>query len=53
MNDLNENSACSSVVSADAGCSSFELKPKKKDICIHKKDTPGSVPESVFKEEEL
>lgn len=58
MNDLKnkeENGACSVREDAlSAEFSNFELKPKKKDICIHKK-TPGSLPEtaSAIKEEEV
>lgn len=58
MNDFkskDENGACG-VRDEDAKIehSNFELKPKKKDICIHKKTT-GTFPDTdkTIKEEEV
>lgn len=51
-----ENGACGVREEEDAKSeqSNFELKPKKKDICIHKKAV-GSIPntENSIKEEEV
>lgn len=56
MNDFkkDETGACGSE---DGEFSNFELKPKKKDICIHKKTTESAnaTPETAnaIKEEEV